>query len=101
MLASGELPLANYEGLGEVSNEFDPSMTWDLVGWLRDHCDMLVVLKGVVTAEYAELAVTHGADGLRVSNHGGRQDARDYKINLMAGRGLVVIVTYVLRNQDK
>lgn len=77
MLASGELPLANYEGLGEFENEFDPTMTWDMVDWLHDHCDMRVVLKGVVTAEDAELAVSHGADGLIVSNHGGRQEESD------------------------
>jgi isopentenyl diphosphate isomerase/L-lactate dehydrogenase-like FMN-dependent dehydrogenase len=77
MLESGELPLGNYEGLGEFENEFDPTMTWDMVGWLHDHCDMRVVLKGVVTAEDAELAVAHGADGLIVSNHGGRQEESD------------------------
>jgi isopentenyl diphosphate isomerase/L-lactate dehydrogenase-like FMN-dependent dehydrogenase len=77
MLASGELPLANYEGLGEYQSFDDASLTWDMVGWIRDHCDMHVVLKGVVTAEDAELAVTHGADGLIVSNHGGRQEESD------------------------
>ncbi len=77
MLAMGDLPLGNYEGFGEIENEFDPTMTWDMVDWLHDHCDMRVVLKGVVTAEDAELAVARGADGLVVSNHGGRQEESD------------------------
>lgn len=78
MLDSGELPMANYEGLGDLPYELDdPTMTWDMVRWLHDHCGMRVVLKGIVTAEDAELAVEHGADGLIVSNHGGRQEESD------------------------
>jgi isopentenyl diphosphate isomerase/L-lactate dehydrogenase-like FMN-dependent dehydrogenase len=48
-------------------------MTWEMVGWLRAHTAMQVVLKGIVTAEDAELAVENGVDGVVVSNHGGRQ----------------------------
>ena len=46
--------------------------TWDFVERLKDTTDMKVVLKGIVTREDAERAVEHGADGLIVSNHGGR-----------------------------
>ena len=48
--------------------------TWDYVKRLRDHTSMKVVLKGLVTREDAELAVTHGVDGVIVSNHGGRSE---------------------------
>ena len=52
----------------------DPSMTWDIIKWLRDNTRMKIVLKGIVTREDAALAVDHGADGIIVSNHGGRQE---------------------------
>jgi isopentenyl diphosphate isomerase/L-lactate dehydrogenase-like FMN-dependent dehydrogenase len=48
-------------------------MTREMVGWLKANTRMRVVLKGIVTAEDARLAVEHGADGVIVSNHGGRQ----------------------------
>ena len=49
-----------------------PPYTWDYISRLKDASDMKVILKGIVTAEEAELAVEHGADGIYVSNHGGR-----------------------------
>jgi isopentenyl diphosphate isomerase/L-lactate dehydrogenase-like FMN-dependent dehydrogenase len=48
--------------------------TWDYVKRLKDATPMKVVLKGIVTREEAELAVEHGADGVFVSNHGGRAE---------------------------
>jgi isopentenyl diphosphate isomerase/L-lactate dehydrogenase-like FMN-dependent dehydrogenase len=73
LLAGGELRMGNYEGLGAFESINDPSMTWDMVAWLKNNSRLRVVLKGIVTAEDAELAVRHGADGVIVSNHGGRQ----------------------------
>ena len=49
-----------------------PPYTWDYVARLKDASDMSLVLKGIVTAEDAEMAIEHGADALYVSNHGGR-----------------------------
>jgi isopentenyl diphosphate isomerase/L-lactate dehydrogenase-like FMN-dependent dehydrogenase len=46
--------------------------TWDYVKRLKDASDMNLVVKGIVTAEDAELAIEHGADAIYVSNHGGR-----------------------------
>jgi 4-hydroxymandelate oxidase len=52
----------------------EPNMTWDQLAFIREHAPGLPVLvKGILTAEDAELAVEHGADGIVVSNHGGRQ----------------------------
>jgi lactate 2-monooxygenase len=48
-------------------------LTWDDLDWLRGLTDLPVVVKGVLTAEDARLALEHGADGISVSNHGGRQ----------------------------
>jgi 4-hydroxymandelate oxidase len=49
------------------------SLTWEAVAWLKGITRLPVLLKGILTAEDAALAVQHGADGLIVSNHGGRQ----------------------------
>jgi len=51
-----------------------PAYDWDYVKRLKDNTDMKVVLKGIVTREDAELAVQYGADGIYVSNHGGRAE---------------------------
>jgi isopentenyl diphosphate isomerase/L-lactate dehydrogenase-like FMN-dependent dehydrogenase len=51
-----------------------PAFTWDYVKRLKDATTMKVILKGIVTREEAELAVEHGADGIFVSNHGGRAE---------------------------
>ena len=49
-----------------------PSLTWDFVKRLKDMTRMKVVLKGLETAEDAALALQNGADGIIISNHGGR-----------------------------
>lgn len=51
----------------------DPRLTWRDLEWLHDTAGLPVVAKGILTAEDAELAVTHGCAGVVVSNHGGRQ----------------------------
>lgn len=63
-----EIPL-HYGTLVDV----DPTLTWDDLEWIRAATDLPLVLKGIVTREDAVLAVEHGADGIWVSNHGGRQ----------------------------
>src|SRR3954468_19278782 len=49
-----------------------PSLTWDFIKQLKDVTTMKVFIKGLESAEDAELALEHGADGIVVSNHGGR-----------------------------
>jgi 4-hydroxymandelate oxidase len=53
--------------------QFDASVTWADLAWLRERTRLPVVVKGVLTAEDARLAVAHGAAAVVVSNHGGRQ----------------------------
>ena len=57
----------------EVFSLIDPSLTWDDLETLVSETDLPVLLKGIQTAEDAALAVEHGATGIVVSNHGGRQ----------------------------
>lgn len=52
---------------------FDTSITWADLAWLRGVTRLPLVLKGILTAHDAKLAIEHGVDGIIVSNHGGRQ----------------------------
>jgi lactate 2-monooxygenase len=49
------------------------ALTWRDLAWLRERTELPVLVKGVLTAEDARLALDHGVDGIVVSNHGGRQ----------------------------
>ena len=55
------------------ATQFDLTLNWTDIGWIRDRFGGPVVVKGILDAEDARLAVQHGADGIIVSNHGGRQ----------------------------
>ncbi|MDP9182528.1 MAG: alpha-hydroxy-acid oxidizing protein, partial [Actinomycetota bacterium] len=56
-----------------INTVFDPSATLDDITWLRSRWDGPVVVKGVQRVDDAKDLVAAGADGLAVSNHGGRQ----------------------------
>lgn len=56
-----------------VSSQFDPSVTWRDIEWLRGIWRGRLIIKGVLEAEDARAALAAGADGVVVSNHGGRQ----------------------------
>ena len=58
---------------GWVDEQFDPSVTWDDVAWVREHWSGPLVVKGILDPEDARRAVDAGVDGIVVSNHGGRQ----------------------------
>jgi len=69
-LASGEPRAAVQRFMTDYSR---PSLRWDELKFLRQHTKLPVVLKGVLHPADARQAVAAGADGLIVSNHGGRQ----------------------------
>jgi L-lactate dehydrogenase (cytochrome) len=56
-----------------IAQQFDPTVTWKDLEWLRAHWPRKIILKGVLDPEDARLAADHGVDALVVSNHGGRQ----------------------------
>ncbi|RKP25705.1 Hydroxyacid oxidase 1 [Syncephalis pseudoplumigaleata] len=56
-----------------VAEQVDPSLSWKDIAWLKTVSPLPVVVKGVLTAEDARLAVEAGVSGIVVSNHGGRQ----------------------------
>ncbi|MFA5488162.1 MAG: alpha-hydroxy acid oxidase [Candidimonas sp.] len=68
------------KGVGDLSSlsswtaeQFDPCLTWADIEWIKKRWGGKLVLKGVMDAADARLAVDSGADALIVSNHGGRQ----------------------------
>ncbi|MBX9900625.1 MAG: alpha-hydroxy-acid oxidizing protein [Burkholderiaceae bacterium] len=56
-----------------TASQFDPSLSWDDVAWVKQEWGGPLILKGILDADDARLAVSAGADSLVVSNHGGRQ----------------------------
>jgi lactate 2-monooxygenase len=72
-------------------------LTWDDLDWLRAQTDLPLLVKGVLAGEDAVLAFEHGADGVVVSNHGGRQvdgsvAALDALVDVRAAVGAEAVV---------
>ncbi len=79
--AEGELDFADY-----IASLVDPSLTWEIVEWLRSVTSLPIFLKGVHHPDDAQRAVDHGAEGIIVSNHGGRQlDGVPAAIDMLPG----------------
>ena len=56
-----------------TANQFDPTLSWKDVEWVKSLWPGKLILKGILDADDAKIAVTTGADAISVSNHGGRQ----------------------------
>jgi len=84
------------------------ALTWEDVADLASECEVPVLVKGLVTAEDAELAVEHGAAGVVVSNHGGRQldrclataEALPEVADALEGRGTLLVDGGIRRGVD-
>jgi isopentenyl diphosphate isomerase/L-lactate dehydrogenase-like FMN-dependent dehydrogenase len=72
----------------DAGRAFQAALSWDQVKRYKDKHDLPLILKGIATAEDAELAVQHGVEAVYVSNHGGRQ--------LDHGLGSVAVLPQVL-----
>ncbi|CAX58722.1 L-lactate dehydrogenase (Cytochrome) [Erwinia billingiae Eb661] len=59
--------------IGWLANNFDPSISWSDLEWIRDFWKGPMIIKGILDPDDARDAVRFGADGIVVSNHGGRQ----------------------------
>jgi 4-hydroxymandelate oxidase len=89
-------------------DQLDDSLTWEALAWLRGITKLPVLVKGVLAAEDARLAVEHGASGVIVSNHGGRQldgvlataDALPEVVAAVDGRAEVYVDGGVRRGAD-
>lgn len=95
-----DLPdVADDSGLNAfIRSQFDASLTWEAVEWLKGVADLPVVVKGIQHPEDGERAADAGADAVVVSNHGGRQlDGAEPTIRLLphvvaAVRGRIPVV---------
>jgi 4-hydroxymandelate oxidase len=91
-----------------IAAQWDPSLTWADVDWLRSIAPLPLVIKGVLAPADAALAVEHGASAVMVSNHGGRQlDSVPAPITVLpaivdavAGRAEVLLDGGVRRGTD-
>ncbi len=86
----------------------NPALDWSDLERLASACSLPVLVKGLLTPEDAELAVEHGAAGVVVSNHGGRQldralasaDALPEVVDAVAGRATVLVDGGIRRGVD-
>jgi L-lactate dehydrogenase (cytochrome) len=91
-----------------ATRQFDPSMTWADLDWLRSLWPGPLVIKGIATAEDARLAVEHGVQAIVVSNHGGRQldgapatlDVLPEIVEAVQGRAEVLLDGGIRRGSD-
>jgi isopentenyl diphosphate isomerase/L-lactate dehydrogenase-like FMN-dependent dehydrogenase len=98
---------ANFIDIEKMGQEW-VTLTWESLSWLRSITSLPIVLKGILTAEDALLAVEHGIDGIVVSNHGGRQldtaipsiEALPEVVEAVAGRCEVYIDGGIRRGTD-
>jgi isopentenyl diphosphate isomerase/L-lactate dehydrogenase-like FMN-dependent dehydrogenase len=92
----------------ETFGLMNPALSWADVERLASDCGLPVLVKGLLTAEDAELALAHGAAGVIVSNHGGRQldralasgDALAEVVDAVAGRAAVLVDGGIRRGVD-
>ena len=92
----------------ETFGLMNPELSWSDLGELAAECGLPVLVKGLLTAEDAELAVEHGAAGVVVSNHGGRQldralasgDALAEVVDAVEGRATVLVDGGIRRGVD-
>ncbi|XP_078584660.1 2-Hydroxyacid oxidase 1-like [Branchiostoma floridae x Branchiostoma japonicum] len=73
LMFPGTPPYGTAEYRSHLYSALKQPMTWDDVDWVKNNTSLPVVLKGILTADDATEAIRHGADGILVSNHGGRQ----------------------------
>lgn len=66
--ADGLLTLSQW-----IASQFDPSLSWEDVAWIKEQWGGKLILKGILDVEDARIAADAGADAIVVSNHGGRQ----------------------------
>ena len=118
LLTGPRVTLANFVGTGKgddmftiagfVNSQFDQSVTWKDIDWVRSVWDGPLALKGILNPEDARLAAEHGVNGIIVSNHGGRQldgvpsaiAALPRAVDAVAGRAEIILDGGVRRGND-
>jgi 4-hydroxymandelate oxidase len=110
--SSGSVPMPTGHGESGLANHFasgiDAGLTWRDVEWLRSITRLPVLIKGIVRGDDAAKAIDHGASGIIVSNHGGRQldtaiasvRALPEVVDAVAGRADVLLDGGIRRGTD-
>jgi len=91
-----------------IASQFDPTLNWNDLAWIRDLWPGKLIIKGILDAEDARLAVQHGVDAIVVSNHGGRQldgapaaiDVLPSIVDAVAGGTEVLLDSGITSGQD-
>src|SRR5712691_1435571 len=107
-VGSGNATPLMEESRNEEETSMTDSLTWEILPWLRSITKLPILLKGILTAEDALLALEYGAAGIMVSNHGGRQldgvtasmEALPEVVEAVAGRCEVYVDGGVRRGTD-
>ncbi len=94
--------------LNYIHDQFDPALTWEGLQWLRSITSLPIVVKGVLSPLDARMCIEHGAAGIGVSNHGGRQldtvlsscDALSGIVDVVQGRVEVFVDGGIRRGTD-
>jgi L-lactate dehydrogenase (cytochrome) len=94
--------------IGFINEQFDRTVTWDDVRWLRERWDGKLAIKGIATPEDAERCIAAGANAVWVSNHGGRQldtapatiDTLPKIVDAVAGAAEIILDGGVRRGSD-
>ncbi|HLF77431.1 MAG TPA: alpha-hydroxy acid oxidase, partial [Dehalococcoidia bacterium] len=103
--------ISRYTRLSQLvpyDRSWQAKITWDSLKWLRSLSDMPLLVKGVQTAEDAELCLRHGVDVVWVSNHGGRQldaalgsmDTLKEVMPILKGKTKVIVDGGIQRGSD-
>ena len=92
----------------QTGREWQTRITWDTMAMMKEHGGLPFILKGIQTAEDAEIAIDHGIDVIYVSNHGGRQmdhgqgtvDILREVVAAVDGRAQIVLDSGITRGSD-
>jgi 4-hydroxymandelate oxidase len=99
---------SGFQAPASLTDAHDSSLTWGDLDWLRSITSLPILVKGILTAEDAELACEAGVEGIVVSNHGGRQldgvaasvDALPEVAEAVGGRAVVLMDGGIRRGTD-
>lgn len=107
---TASLPDDSFESYvqGVLQNVFHPTLNWEHVRELKRRTNLSILLKGILHAEDAKLAIDNGIDGIIVSNHGGRQldgvigslDALPAIVEIVNGQIPIILDSGVYRGMD-
>ena len=105
-LRSGWLP-PGHRG-GALDRSWQPRLTWEWLVRMRDRAGLPFIVKGIQTAEDAEIAVEHGFEVIHVSNHGGREmdhaeatiETLREVVDAVAGRAQIIVDGGFMRGTD-